>query len=402
MLKGKNIVLGVTGSIAAYKAALLVRGLVKEGANVRVMMTPLAKSFITPLTLATLSKNPIMVDFYNPENGDWNSHVSIGIWADLLLIAPATANTIAKMATGIADNLLLTTYLSAKCPVMVAPAMDLDMFQHETTQLNLQTLRHRGNIIIEPQTGELASGLMGTGRFEEPEIIVEKIKDFFSVRGKLHGKKILITAGPTHEPIDPVRFIGNYSSGKMGIALAETAAEMGAEVTLICGTVEKYPEYHHIKTIRTKTAQEMADACLQHFPNCDIAIKAAAVADFTPEIVSEQKIKKNATNESPTIRLKPTVDILAALGKLKTEKQILVGFALETENHHQHAMQKIFAKNLNFIVLNDAKTKGAGFGCDTNEITILFPEGKELHFEQKPKKMVARDILNEIEHLLNT
>lgn len=400
MLKGRNIVLGVTGSIAAYKAALLVRGLLKEEANVRVIMTPLAKAFITPLTLATLSKNPIMVDFYNPENGDWHSHVSTGIWADLLLIAPATANTIAKMANGIADNLLLTTYLSAKCPVMIAPAMDLDMFKHEATQTNLQTLRQRGNYIIEPQTGELASGLVGAGRFEEPEVIVERVKELFSVQETWNGKKVLVTAGPTYEPIDPVRFIGNYSSGKMGIALAEEAAKRGAEVTLICGAIDKYPESSHIKVVKTKTAQEMAEACLQHFPNSDVTIKAAAVADFTPETVADQKIKKNSNAEVPIIRLKPTLDILATLGNMKKKHQILVGFALETENHREHAMQKVAAKNLDFIVLNDAKTKGSGFGCDTNEITILFPDGSEQHFEQKPKTLVAKDILKVIENII--
>lgn len=399
MLKGRNIVLGVTGSIAAYKAALLVRELVKEEAQVRVIMTPLAKSFITPLTLATLSKNPIMVDFYNPENGDWNSHVSLGLWADLLLIAPATANTIAKMATGIADNLLLTSYLSAKCPVMVAPAMDLDMFKHDATQSNLQILRQRGNIIIEPTVGTLASGLVGAGRMEEPAMIVKRIKALFTNRSKLNGKKILITAGPTYEPIDPVRFIGNYSSGKMGIALAEEAAAMGAKVTLICGAINQYPEYDDIDVVKTKTAQEMATACLKYFSESDIVIKAAAVADFTPETVVHQKIKKTSSDDTPVIRLKPTIDILATLGKKKKKGQILVGFALETENHHEHAMRKLTAKNLDFIVLNDAKTEGAGFGCDTNEITIIFPDGSEQHFEQKPKRDVAKDILKIIENI---
>ncbi|MDD4847456.1 MAG: bifunctional phosphopantothenoylcysteine decarboxylase/phosphopantothenate--cysteine ligase CoaBC [Bacteroidales bacterium] len=401
MLQGKHIVLGVTGSIAAYKAALLVRGLVKAGAEVRVVMTPLAKAFITPLTMATLSKHPIMVDFYQPENGDWNSHVSLGLWADLLLIAPATANTIAKMANGIADNLLLTTYLSAKCPVMIAPAMDVDMFQHEATQNNLHLLQQRGHQIIAPKEGELASGLVGAGRFEEPEIIIQQIETFFSKEGKLHGKKIMVTAGPTFEPIDPVRFIGNYSSGKMGIALAEEAAARGADVTLICGAIESYPSYSNIKVVKTKTAKEMETACLQHFSDCDIAIKAAAVADFTPMEVAEQKIKKHDSEEAPIIRLKPTTDILATLGKLKTDHQILVGFALETEKHREHALQKMAAKNLNFIVLNDAKTPGAGFGCNTNEITILFPDGKEQHFDKKSKHLVAQDILNTIENLLS-
>lgn len=400
MLKGKNIVLGVTGSIAAYKAALLVRGLVKEGANVRIIMTPLAKAFITPLTLATLSKNPIMVDFYNPENGDWNSHVSIGLWSDLLLIAPATANTIAKMANGVADNLLLTTYLSAKCPVMVAPAMDLDMYKHEATQNNLQILRNRGNIIIEPQTGELASGLIGQGRFEEPENIVHHINEFFSIKGKLNGKKILVTAGPTYEPIDPVRFIGNYSSGKMGVTIAEEAANQGAEVTLICGAMNNYPEFSNIEVVKTKTAKEMAEACFKYFPNCDIAIKAAAVADFTPEVIADQKIKKTSSTEAPTIRLTPTIDILSSLGKTKKKNQVLIGFALETEKHHEHAMQKINNKNLDFIVLNDAKTQGSGFNSDTNVITIVYPDGKEQHFEQKPKSLVAKDILKAIEDIL--
>ncbi|MDD5184803.1 MAG: bifunctional phosphopantothenoylcysteine decarboxylase/phosphopantothenate--cysteine ligase CoaBC [Paludibacter sp.] len=397
MLQNKKIILGVTGSIAAYKAAQLIRLLVKEGAEVKVIMTPLAKEFITPLTLATLSKNPILIDFFDPTNGNWNSHVDLGLWADAFLIAPATANTIAKMSTGVADNLLLTTYLSAKCPVFVAPAMDLDMFAHPTMQRNMETLQSIGNLIIEPASGELASGLEGKGRMEEPEKIVRFLDDYFTAKPLL-GKKILITAGPTYEKIDPVRFVGNYSSGKMGFALAEVCAKQGAEVCLIAGPVQLKTDHPNIERIDVKTAQEMFDVVMTRYYSEDGAILCAAVADFTPVETAQTKLKRE--NENLILELKPTVDIAAELGKMKMENQFLIGFALETNNEEANALQKMERKNLDFIVLNSLKDDQAGFGFDTNKISILFRSGTIKSFDLKSKNEVAEDIIAELNNLI--
>ena len=393
MLKGKKIILGVTGSIAAYKSAQVIRLLVKEGAEVKVIMTTLAKEFITPLTLATLAKNPILVDFFDPTNGDWNSHVDLGLWADAYLIAPATANSIAKMATGVADNLLLTTYLSAKCPVFVAPAMDLDMFAHPATQHNLDTLKYIGNQIIEPRTGELASGLEGKGRMEEPENIVRFIDDYFSEK-PLAGKNILITAGPTYEKIDPVRFVGNYSSGKMGFALAETCAQKGALVCLISGPVQLKTKHRNIERIDVESAGEMYDEVMSRFYGMDGAILCAAVADFTPMEAADEKLKRE--NENLTLELKPTQDIAAAAGEMKMDSQFLIGFALETNNEEINALGKMERKNFDFIVLNSLNDDQAGFGYDTNKISILYRSGIKKEFELKNKTAVAEDIVNEI------
>ena len=380
MLKGKHIILGVTGSIAAYKAATLTRLLVKEGASVKVVMTPLAKEFITPLTMATLSKSPIMVDFYNPENGDWNSHVDLGLWADLYLIAPASANTIGKMAGGIADNLLLTTYLSAKCPVMVAPAMDLDMYKHPATQRNLKVLQSFGNIIIEPESGELASGLIGKGRMEEPEKIVSFITDYFARQADFKGKKVVVTAGPTYEKIDPVRFIGNYSSGKMGLAIAEELAGRGAEVVLVCGPVNLKTCHPAIRRVDVESAAQMYEVTSKEFVNSDVAVLSAAVADFTPKEKADHKIKRG--KDDLLLELLPTKDIAAELGRIKTVSQLLVGFALE--------------KNLDMIVLNSLNDKGAGFSVDTNKVTILDKAGDKTVYELKTKVEVAKDIVDQI------
>jgi phosphopantothenoylcysteine decarboxylase/phosphopantothenate--cysteine ligase len=399
MLKGKNILLGITGSIAAYKAASLVRLLVKEGANVKVVMTPLAKEFITPLTLATLSKNPILVDFFNPENGDWNSHVDLGIWSDLYIIAPASANTIAKMASGVADNLLLTTYLSAKCPVIVAPAMDLDMYQHPTTQKNIETLKGYGNIIIEAVTGELASGLSGKGRMEEPENILGFVQNFFSYVQSLKGKKILVTSGPTHEPIDPIRFIGNHSSGKMGKHVAMELAYRGADVIFITGPVYDLPNHQNIQIVPVKTAEQMYCAAIDVFAQCSAAILVAAVADFTPKHLQNQKIKRKS--EPLSIELTPTRDIAQELGRLKKKNQILIGFALETDNEQDNALSKLKSKNFDFIVLNSLMEKGAGFGVDTNKVTMIHNDGTITPFELKPKKDVAKDIVNKLVDIFN-
>ncbi|RHR80450.1 bifunctional phosphopantothenoylcysteine decarboxylase/phosphopantothenate--cysteine ligase CoaBC [Odoribacter sp. AF15-53] len=398
MLKGKHIILGVTGSIAAYKAATLTRLLVKEGASVKVVMTPLAKEFITPLTMATLSKSPIMVDFYNPENGDWNSHVDLGLWADLYLIAPASANTIGKMAGGIADNLLLTTYLSAKCPVMVAPAMDLDMYQHPATQRNLQILQSFGNIIIEPESGELASGLIGKGRMAEPEQIVTFITDYFAKRTDFKGKRVLVTAGPTYEKIDPVRFIGNYSSGKMGLAIAEELAGRGAEVILVCGPVNLKTRHPSIHRVDVESAAQMYEVASREFETCDIAVLSAAVADFTPKEKADRKIKRG--KEDLVLELLPTRDIAAELGHVKKASQMLVGFALETNDEENNAFSKMQRKNLDMIVLNSLNDKGAGFGGDTNKVTIMDRTGGKTVYELKTKTEVARDIVNEIESRL--
>ena len=400
MLKGKHIILGVTGSIAAYKAASLVRLLVKEGAEVKVVMTPLAKEFITPLTMATLSKNPILVDFYNPENGDWHSHVALGLWADLYLIAPASANTIGKMAAGIADNLLLTTYLSAKCPVVVAPAMDLDMYRHPATQRNLEVLRSYGNMIVEPESGELASGLVGKGRMEEPERIAEFVKEYFQGRQDLQGKKVLVTAGPTYEKIDPVRFIGNYSSGKMGFALAEELAGRGAEVVLVAGPVDLSVRHPAIRRVDVESAAEMRDAAVAEFPKCDAAILSAAVADFTPKTRADEKIKRG--KEDMRLELVPTHDIAADLGRMKRHGQVLAGFALETNDEENNALSKLWRKNFDFIVLNSLNDKGAGFGVDTNKVTIIDKEENKREYALKSKREVAGDIVDKLKEALES
>ena len=394
MLKGKHIILGVTGSIAAYKAATLTRLLVKEGASVKVVMTPLAKEFITPLTMATLSKSPIMVDFYNPENGDWNSHVDLGLWADLYLIAPASANTIGKMAGGIADNLLLTTYLSAKCPVMVAPAMDLDMYKHPATQRNLKVLQSFGNIIIEPESGELASGLIGKGRMEEPERIVAFITDYFARQADFKGKKVVVTAGPTYEKIDPVRFIGNYSSGKMGLAIAEELAGRGAEVVLVCGPVNLKTSHPAIRRVDVESAVQMYEVTSKEFVNSDVAVLSAAVADFTPKEKADHKIKRG--KDDLLLELLATKDIAAELGRIKTVSQLLVGFALETNDEEMNALSKMQRKNLDMIVLNSLNDKGAGFSVDTNKVTILDKAGNKTVYELKTKVEVAKDIVDQI------
>lgn len=394
MLKGKHIILGVTGSIAAYKAATLTRLLVKEGASVKVVMTPLAKEFITPLTMATLSKSPIMVDFYNSENGDWNSHVDLGLWADLYLIAPASANTIGKMAGGIADNLLLTTYLSAKCPVMVAPAMDLDMYKHPVTQRNLKVLQSFGNIIIEPESGELASGLIGKGRMEEPERIVAFIADYFARQEDFKGKKVVVTAGPTYEKIDPVRFIGNYSSGKMGLAIAEEFAGRGAEVVLVCGPVNLKTSHPAIRRVDVESAAQMYEVTSKEFVNSDVAVLSAAVADFTPKEKADHKIKRG--KDDLLLELLPTKDIAAELGRIKTASQLLVGFALETNDEEVNALSKMQRKNLDMIVLNSLNDKGAGFSVDTNKVTILDKAGDKTVYELKTKVEVAKDIVDQI------
>lgn len=395
MLQGKKILLGVTGSIAAYKSAILVRELIKRGATVKVIMTPLAKEFITPLTLATLSRSPILVDFFNPENGDWNSHVDLGIWADAYVIAPATANTIAKMNSGIADNLLLTTYLSSRAPVFVAPAMDLDMLAHQATQDNIKALEDKGCKMIYPTSGFLASGLEGKGRMEEPEKIIARLNEFFAPK-YLKGKKILITAGPTYENIDPVRFIGNYSTGKMGFALAEYCALQGGEVTLLAGPVQIDAEHPNIRQINVHSADEMYEKSIENFNGVDVAILSAAVADFKPTVQSKTKIKEKS---KLTLELTANKDIAQKLGEIKKTEQILIGFALETDNEEQNASKKIIKKNFDFIVLNSLQDKNAGFGYDTNKITIIYKDGKKKEFELKSKKEVAEDIINEIINL---
>jgi len=399
MLKGKHILLGVTGSIAAYKSAILVRSLVKQGAEVKVIMTEMAKQFITPLTMATLSKNPILVEFYNPENGDWNSHVSLGLWADLYLIAPASANTIAKMANGVADNLLLTAYLSSRCPVVVAPAMDVDMFLHPATQDNLKILSQRGVKIIEPDSGELASGLDGKGRMEEPEEIVSFVNALFQKSINLSTKKILITAGPTQEAIDPVRYISNHSTGKMGYALAEECASRGAEVFLVSGPTNLNISGKGISQINVISAKEMYNEALSIFnKGIDAAILCAAVADFTPAKQERSKIKRE--NENYNLELTPTIDIAASLGKLKKEGTILIGFALETDNELSNAQKKLEKKNLDAIVLNSLQDNGAGFGVDTNKVSIISKKGKPVAYSLKDKAEVATDIVDFVEKLL--
>lgn len=399
MLKGKKIVLGITGSIAAYKAATLVRSFIKKGAEVQVVMTPAAKEFITPLTLSTLTGKPVVSEFFDRRDGSWHSHVDLGLWADVMLIAPASASTIGKMANGIADNMLITTYLSMKAPVFIAPAMDLDMFAHPSTQKNLKTLLSYGNRIIEPGTGEMASHLVGKGRMEEPERIVEVIEDFFSEQQELKGKKVLITAGPTYEKIDPVRFIGNYSSGKMGYALAEDCAARGAEVILVSGPVTMQAHHPNIRRINVESAEEMYQAASEAFQTVDAALLCAAVADFTPEFVADKKIKRE--KDDLVIRLKPTHDIAASLGKVKRAEQILAGFALETNDELAHAQSKLERKNFDFIVLNSLNDVGAGFRHDTNKITIV--DAKEaVPYSLKDKKEVAKDIIDKLVSLMIT
>ena len=393
MMKGKKIVLGITGSIAAYKAAVLTRGLIKKGAEVQIVITPAGKEFITPITLSALTSKPVISEFFAQRDGTWHSHVDLGLWADAMVIAPATASTIGKMAHGIADNMLVTTYLSMKAPVFIAPAMDLDMFAHPSTQHNLDILRSYGNHIIEPASGELASHLVGKGRMEEPEKIIEVLEAFFSRRQDLQGKKVMITAGPTYEKIDPVRFIGNYSSGKMGYALAETCAERGAEVTLVSGPVNREVIHPNIKRINVESAAEMYQAAIENYEDADAGILCAAVADFTPEVTAEQKIKR--VKDDLILRLKPTQDIAAALGKQKRPEQRLVGFALETNDEVSHAQDKLKRKNFDFIVLNSLNDKGAGFRCDTNKIAIIDRDGITA-YPLKPKTEVATDIIDKL------
>lgn len=393
MMKGKKIVLGITGSIAAYKAAVLTRGLIKKGAEVQIVITPAGKEFITPITLSALTSKPVISEFFAQRDGTWHSHVDLGLWADAMVIAPATASTIGKMVHGIADNMLVTTYLSMKAPVFIAPAMDLDMFAHPSTQHNLDILRSYGNHIIEPASGELASHLVGKGRMEEPEKIIEVLEAFFSRRQDLQGKKVMITAGPTYEKIDPVRFIGNYSSGKMGYALAEACAERGAEVTLVSGPVNREVIHPNIKRINVESAAEMYQAAVENYEDADAGILCAAVADFTPEVTAEQKIKRE--KDDLILRLKPTQDIAAALGKQKRPEQRLVGFALETNDEVSHAQDKLKRKNFDFIVLNSLNDKGAGFRCDTNKIAIIDRDGITA-YPLKPKTEVATDIIDKL------
>lgn len=395
MLKGKKILVGVTGGIAAYKTASLVRLLVKEGAEVKVIMTPRAKDFITPLTMSTLSNNPVLTLFYNTENGDWNNHIELSLWADVFLISPASANSIGKMANGIADNLLLTTYLAARCPVFVAPSMDENMLKHPAVIVNIETLRAYGNIILEPESGELASGLTGKGRMPEPEDIVKEIGDFFKKKkAPLKGKKILINAGPTREPIDPVRFISNYSSGKMGIALADAAVNYGADVTLVLGPTTLSPFNPAVNVIRVTDAASMSTVCIERFKNADVAILAAAVADYTPVQTHDDKMKKSSNKL--TLTLKPTIDIAESLGKEKRESQIIAGFALETSDEMKNAQGKLKRKNLDLIVLNSLRDKGAGFEYDTNKITVIDKYNNIDKFELKTKDEAAKDILDKI------
>lgn len=398
-LQGKKIVLGITGSIAAYKAAVLTRGLIKKGAEVQIVITPAGKEFITPITLSALTSKPVISEFFSQRDGTWHSHVDLGLWADAMVIAPATAATIGKMAHGVADNMLVTTYLSMKAPVFVAPAMDLDMFAHPSTQHNLDILRSYGNHIIEPASGELASHLVGRGRMEEPEKIIEVLEAFFARQQDLAGRKIVITAGPTYEKIDPVRFIGNYSSGKMGYALAEACASRGAEVVLVSGPVTLQTVHPNIQRIDVESAAEMHRATADAFKNADAGILCAAVADFTPEQVADQKIKRE--KDDLVLRLKPTCDIAASLGKEKRPDQLLVGFALETCDEVSHAQDKLARKNFDFIVLNSLNDKGAGFRCDTNKITII-DRAEAVSYPLKRKQEVAEDIVDKLSSLFHS
>ncbi|MEN6589142.1 MAG: bifunctional phosphopantothenoylcysteine decarboxylase/phosphopantothenate--cysteine ligase CoaBC [Proteiniphilum sp.] len=393
LLQGKHIVLGITGSIAAYKSAILTRLLVKKGAEVQIVMTPAGKEFITPVTLSALSGRPVISDFFASGDGTWHSHVDLGLWADLMVVAPATASTLGKMAYGIADNMLITSYLSMKAPVFVAPAMDLDMFRHTTTGRNIEMLKSDGVHVIDPVEGELASHLEGKGRMEEPEKIVAILEQFFAEKCHLAGKKILITAGPTYERIDPVRFIGNFSSGKMGFALAEECAARGAEVLLITGPTVLSLSHPRIRKIDVESAQQMYDAAVNAFPEMDAAILSAAVADYRPEAVAKQKIKRT-DGENLTLALTPNPDIAATLGKMKKPGQKIIGFALETNDEESHAIKKLEKKNFDYIVLNSLQDQGAGFGHDTNKVTILSHNGEKRSFGLKTKKEVAKDIVD--------
>lgn len=397
MLKGKKIVLGITGSIAAYKACYVIRGLIKAGAEVQVVITPAGKEFITPITLSALTQKPVISDFFSQRDGTWHSHVALGLWADAMLIAPCTASTLGKMAHGVADNMLITTYLSMKAPVFIAPAMDLDMYQHPSTQENLRILQSYGNRVIEPQSGFLASGLEGKGRMEEPEKIVEFLDRALSTDAPLAGKRIMITAGPTYEKIDPVRFIGNYSSGKMGFALAEECARQGAEVELVTGPVALTTHHPDIHRTDVESCEEMYQAATSIYTSCDAAILCAAVADFRPESIAEEKIKRE--HDDLIIRLKPTHDIAAALGQMKQEGQRLVGFALETNDEQQNALGKLERKNLDFIVLNSLRNEGTCFQSDENQISIISHQGQK-DYPRKPKSEVATDIVNELASIL--
>ena len=399
MLQNKNILLGVCGSIASYKSASLTRLLVKTGANVKIIMTKDAGNFITPLTLATLSKNPVLVNYFKPETGEWNNHVELGLWADLMIIAPASANTLAKFAQGLCDNLLSATYLSAKCPVYFAPAMDLDMWKHPATQENIQKLSSYGNILIKPVYGELASGLTGEGRMAEPENIIDYINQELKKSHSLKGKKALVTAGPTYEAIDPVRFIGNHSSGKMGYAIAEELSNLGADVTLVSGPTCLTLSNPVIKLIHVVSANEMLKAVTEKFPEMDISIMSAAVADYRPKKVCTDKIKKD--NAEFQLDLVKTTDILATLGREKRKGQLLIGFALETANEEANAIEKLKKKNLDFIVLNSLQDEGAGFKGDQNKITIIDYNLKKEAFTLKSKKEVAADICQKVLNLLS-
>ena len=403
MLKGKKIVLGITGSIAAYKSCLIIRELIKSGAEVQVVITPAGKEFITPITLSALTHKPVVSEFFSQKDGTWNSHVDLGLWADAMVIAPCTAATLGKMANGVADNMLITTYLSMKAPVFIAPAMDLDMYKHPSTQKNIETLRSLGNHIIEPGSGFLASGLEGKGRMEEPENIVKALADFFSTSSEspsytedLKDKKILITAGPTYEKIDPVRFIGNYSSGKMGFALAEECSRRGAKVVLVAGPVSLTCT-ENIQRVDIESCKEMYEAAVGEFPNCDAAILCAAVADFRPETIAEQKIKR--VGDELLLKLKPTQDIAATIGSMKGEGQRIVAFALETNEEESNAQRKLEKKNADFIVLNSTRIPGTTFQSDDNQITIINKEGKK-SYAKKPKTEVARDIIDELVSIL--
>lgn len=395
MLKGKHIILGITGGIAAYKSVSLLRLLIKAGAEVQVVITPSGKEFITPVTLSALSGKPVVSEFFTANTGEWHSHVDLGLWADAMVIAPATASSIAKMANGVADNMLITTYLSAKAPIFIAPAMDLDMMAHPSTKRNIELLKSYGNHIIEPAEGELASHLIGKGRMEEPEAILEYLSDFFATKEELKGKNILVTAGPTYEKIDPVRFIGNYSSGKMGYAIAEEAARRGANVTIVSGPVSISTSVPNIKVIKIESAKEMHDQCIKLYPNCDYGIMCAAVADYAPEKYINSKIKREK-DDIPVIKLVKNPDIAAILGAMKTPSQKLIGFALETHDEEFNALNKLQKKNLDLIILNSLNDNGAGFGTDTNKITIYNSDGNKISYELKSKAKVAKDIIDQI------
>jgi len=395
MLKGKKILIGITAGIAAYKIPFLIRLLIKEGAAVKVVMTAEACDFVTPLTLSALSQNPVSIEPFNPADGTWHSHIELGCWADAFLIAPLTANTMAKMATGITDNLLLATYLAARCPVFYAPSMDVDMYHHQTTRQNISKLQSHGNILIAPHAGELASGLIGMGRLAEPQMIVEILQNYFTKQQSLAGKSVLISSGPTIEPIDPVRFISNHSSGRMGNALAYEAAARGAQVTFVSGPVSEYPQHSSIRIIKINTAAEMYNSCIELFPAADISIMAAAIADYSPVNPAKEKIKKN--DESLTLDLIKTKDVLAEMGSLKSKKQILVGFALETNNEVENAIHKLHTKNLDFVVLNSLKDTGSGFGSDTNKIIIIGKDQAISGFPLKTKSEAAADIFDSIQ-----